>query len=117
MEASINFLILLLLIANNSKSFLIGRKSTGKIIPTLNAASNKIEDAVLDRILEVAIDASKKAGDIILGNSGGAEVTERKSNSRDLLTSIDPACEKVRFASQIVKQFLLCILNEESVPL
>lgn len=53
------------------------------------------DDALLDQILQVAIDASKKAGDIILGNAGGAEVTERKANSRDLLTLIDPLCEKV----------------------
>lgn len=48
----------------------------------------------LDKILEVAVSASKKASDIILGNAGGAEVTERKANSRDLLTLIDPMCEK-----------------------
>lgn len=44
-------------------------------------------------MLEVATKAAKKAGDIILGNAGGAEVTERKANSRDLLTLIDPLCE------------------------
>jgi hypothetical protein len=54
------------------------------------------DDALLDQILQVAIDASKKAGEIILGNAGGVEVTERKANSRDLLTLIDPLCEKVR---------------------
>ena len=55
-----------------------------------------LNDEMLDRVLEVAIDASKKAGEIIIGNAGGAEVTERKANSRDLLTLIDPLCEKVR---------------------
>lgn len=50
---------------------------------------------MLDQILEVAIIASKKAGDIIIGNAGGAEITQRKANSRDLLTLIDPLCEKV----------------------
>lgn len=54
------------------------------------------DDALLDQILQVAIDASKKAGDIILGNAGGADVTKCKANSRDLLTLIDPLCEKVR---------------------
>jgi hypothetical protein len=53
------------------------------------------DDAMLDQVLQVAIDASKKAGEIIIGNAGGAEVTERKANSRDLLTLIDPLCEKV----------------------
>lgn len=53
-------------------------------------------DALLDEVLQVAIDASKKAGDIILQNSKGADVSECKANSRDLLTLIDPLCEKVR---------------------
>ena len=51
---------------------------------------------VLDNVLQVAIEASKKAADIIVGNAGGVEVMERKANSRDLLTLIDPMCEKVR---------------------
>jgi hypothetical protein len=50
----------------------------------------------LDKLLTVAIDASKQAGDIILGNAGGADVLKSKANSRDLLTLIDPLCEKVR---------------------
>ena len=60
------------------------------------ASQDSLRDELLDQILEVAIEASKKAGDIILGNAGGAEITERKANSRDLLTLIDPLCEKVR---------------------
>jgi myo-inositol-1(or 4)-monophosphatase len=51
----------------------------------------------MQALLGVAIAASKKAGEIILGNAGGAEVTERKANSRDLLTLVDPLCEKVRY--------------------
>lgn len=54
-----------------------------------------LDDALLDQVLEVAIDASRKAGEIIIGNAGGAEVSERKANSRDLLTLIDPLCEKI----------------------
>ncbi len=62
---------------------------------TSTASFDSLRDEVLDQILEVAIEASKRAGDIILGNAGGAEITERKANSRDLLTLIDPLCEKV----------------------
>lgn len=62
---------------------------------TTSVDPEKIDYKVLDQILKVAIDASKKAGDIIVGNAGGAEVTEHKANSRDLLTLIDPLCEKV----------------------
>lgn len=54
------------------------------------------DDKFLNEVLQVAIDASKKAGAIIVGNAGGAEVTNRKANSRDLLTLIDPLCEQVR---------------------
>jgi len=49
----------------------------------------------LQSLEKVAIEASIAAGNIIVGNAGGAEVTERKANSRDLLTLIDPMCEKV----------------------
>lgn len=58
------------------------------------------DQAKLQQVLDVAIDASKKAGEIILGNAGGAEVTKSKANSRDLLTLIDPLCEKVRESSR-----------------
>ena len=51
---------------------------------------------LLDEILQVAIDASKKAGAIILSHANGAAVTERKANYRDLLTLFDPICEQVR---------------------
>jgi hypothetical protein len=35
----------------------------------------------LDHVLQVAIEASRNAGDIIVGNAGGAQVTEWKANS------------------------------------
>jgi myo-inositol-1(or 4)-monophosphatase len=60
------------------------------------ASSTALPDQeTLSKVLQVAVEASKKAGDIILGNAGGAEITNRKANSRDLLTLIDPLCEKV----------------------
>jgi myo-inositol-1(or 4)-monophosphatase len=71
---------------------------------------------VLDQIQEVAVAASKKAGTIILGNAGGAAVTECKANSRDLLTLIDPLCEEV------IRETVLAafpdhgFLGEEDVP-
>ena len=71
-----------------------------------SSTTNEIEELppneILDSLLAVAIDASKQAGEIILGNAGGAEVTERKANSRDLLTLIDPLCEKVSFSELYV---------------
>ena len=51
-------------------------------------------DEILDSLLDVAIRSSKLAGEIILGNAGGADVLKSKANSRDLLTLIDPLCEK-----------------------
>ncbi len=53
-------------------------------------------DNLLHEILQVAIDASQRAGDIILQHVDGAEVVETKSTNRDLLTRVDPLCEKVR---------------------
>lgn len=67
-------------------------------LESTTSLDDSLRDEVLDQILEVAIEASKKAGEIILGNAGGAEIAERKANSRDLLTLIDPLCEKVRTA-------------------
>lgn len=70
----------------------------------------------LEALVQVAIAASKKAGNIIMGNAGGAEVTERKANSRDLLTLIDPLCE------QTIRDTVLTtfpdhdFLGEEDVP-
>ena len=66
----------------------------------------------LDKLLTVAIDASRQAGDIILGNSGGADVLKSKANSRDLLTLIDPLCEKVRVERE--RLFRLCFLCYQS---
>jgi len=48
----------------------------------------------LQRVLAVAVDASRAAGAIIREHAGGAQVSERKANSRDLLTMVDPLCEK-----------------------
>ena len=76
-------------------------------------SSNKEEielppSETLDELLTVAINASKQAGDIILGNSGGADVLKSKANSRDLLTLIDPLCEKVR-VERNRKKDLFCV--------
>jgi hypothetical protein len=71
-------------------------------LPSLSEVQQNQE--LLDQVLEVAIEASKKAGEIILGNAGGSAVTERKANSRDLLTLIDPLCEKVRACRWFVRQ-------------
>ncbi|GKY94759.1 hypothetical protein MPSEU_000441300 [Mayamaea pseudoterrestris] len=57
--------------------------------------ATELSHDLLDHVLEVAIQASKKAGDLILGNAGGAVVTKSKANSRDLLTLIDPMCEAI----------------------
>lgn len=70
----------------------------------------------LDAALRVAVEAAKKASEIIMGHTGGAEVTERKANSRDLLTLIDPLCE------QAIRDTILAtfpdhdFLGEEDVP-
>ena len=66
----------------------------------LNSEDQEIEelpsDETLRSLLNIATKAAKLAGEIILGNAGGADVLETKASSRDLLTLIDPLCEKVR---------------------
>lgn len=103
-----NLAIIFTTVATQSAAFTpnwIGRsKFVSFMSPISNAKVANDKDSVLtndifDQVLQVAIEASKKAGDIIVGNSGGAEVTERKANSRDLLTLIDPLCEKVGMCS------------------
>ena len=70
----------------------------------------------LDSFLDIAIRASKKAGDIILGYDGGAEVTKVKANSRDLLTLVDPLCEKT-IRDTVLESFPdHKFLGEEDVP-
>jgi myo-inositol-1(or 4)-monophosphatase len=110
----------------SSSPFLLRRMpATPLAIQTHLLASTKQKDDIdsdtvptelLEEVLRVAIEASKKAGEIILGNAGGAEVTQRKANSRDLLTLIDPLCE------QTIKTTILnafpnhAFLGEEDVP-
>jgi hypothetical protein len=90
--------------------------SPGRFVSPPLMMATSIEDDILDQVLEVAILASKRAGEIIIGNAGGAEVTERKANSRDLLTLIDPLCEKI-IRETVIESFPLhSFLGEEDVP-
>lgn len=75
-----------------------------------------VDAETLGNVLGVATEAAKKAGDIILGNAGGAEVTERKANSRDLLTLIDPLCEKTIRTTVLDRFPDHDFLGEEDVP-
>ena len=79
-----------------SRALFLEKFGSNKRASTTTAMNMALNDEMLDKVLEVAIDASKQAGEIIIGNKGGAAVSERKANSRDLLTLIDPLCEKVR---------------------
>ena len=114
MEA-FTFLIVSLILSNRSAtSFMIQSKPSQ--IRALSRKQMSDKDDLIHQVLQVAILASKKAGDIIVGNAGGVEVTERKANSRDLLTLIDPLCEKT------IKETVLAVfpnhdfLGEEAVP-
>ena len=81
-----------------------------------DAEIDSVDPETLAAVLDVAIEAARKAGDIILGNAGGADVTERKANSRDLLTLIDPLCEQT-IRTTILDRFPSHdFLGEEDVP-
>lgn len=71
---------------------------------TLKDSTLPIDDSIIDEILQVAIEASEAAGSIIKENSDGSSVVEKKSTSRDLLTEIDPKCEKA-IRQTVVKRF------------
>jgi myo-inositol-1(or 4)-monophosphatase len=84
--------------------------------PSINDSDD--EDAmIIDKILNVAIEASNKACDVIRQHSDGADVVSTKSTGRDLLTLIDQLCEKV-IRETIENNFSVghWILGEESVP-
>ena len=76
----------------------------------------KDDALLLDQILRVALDASQKAAKIIAENSDGASVVETKSTSRDLLTLIDPLCEKVIRETVQTAFPDHAFLGEEGVP-
>jgi myo-inositol-1(or 4)-monophosphatase len=106
--------VLLMLPTARVASFVIPSLRSQHFSPV--AMSAAMSDEMLDRVLETAIIASKKAGDIILGNAGGAEVMERKANSRDLLTLVDPLCEKT-IRETVLEAFPdHGFLGEEDVP-
>ncbi|KAL3784986.1 hypothetical protein HJC23_011187 [Cyclotella cryptica] len=91
------------------------QRTTPTFMTTTTNDSTLTEDH-LRALLGVAIAASKKAGEIILGNAGGAEVTERKANSRDLLTLVDPLCEKTIRETILSSYPSHDFLGEEDVP-
>ena len=70
------------------------RQSSMSSITALNSQSLP-SDETLSSLQQIAIKASKLAGEIILGNADGADVLKTKDSTRDLLTLIDPLCEKV----------------------
>ena len=75
-----------------------------------------LPEETLDSLLAVAIEASRLAGDIIIGNKSGADVTKTKANPKDLLTLIDPLCEKT-IREAVEKSFPdHDFLGEEDVP-
>lgn len=52
------------------------------------------DESTLNEVLKVAIEASKAACAIIKENADGTSEVEKKSTGRDLLTVVDPMCEK-----------------------
>jgi myo-inositol-1(or 4)-monophosphatase len=81
-----------------------------------SAVTSELDHKTLNELLEVAVDAAKQAGAIIKEHADGSTVEKSKANARDLLTLIDPLCEKtiqdVISATFPSHRFL----GEESVP-
>lgn len=123
LQSAVRFLLSLLLGLGTAKSFNVNvipfQTHSGRVSSEINkhkqiirsqplSIINMLEESSLDaqvkecipiedQVLDVAIRASKLAGEIIRAYSSGAEVKEQKSNSRDLLTKFDLMCEKVSF--------------------
>jgi 3'-phosphoadenosine 5'-phosphosulfate (PAPS) 3'-phosphatase len=79
----------------------------------------QVEEVFLDELLNVAVQAAKKAGSIIMGNNNadGAQVAAtNKANSRDLLTQIDPLCEATIRETILAHFSGHAFLGEEDVP-
>mmetsp|Transcript_57004 Transcript_57004/g.121035 ORF Transcript_57004/g.121035 Transcript_57004/m.121035 type:complete len:339 (+) Transcript_57004:130-1146(+) len=106
-------------IVRQPRTFLSTSRNTIEATATKRSMSNEIElppGETLDSLLDVAVRASKHAGEIILGNAGGADVLKSKANSRDLLTLIDPLCEKT-IRETVLETFPSHdFLGEEDVP-
>lgn len=106
---------------DRKSAFYNSRKMTSPILASSSTSAVEEESTFptkeeLEKLLSVAIDASKKAGDIIIGNAGGAEVEKCKANTRDLLTLIDPLCEKT-IRDCVLETFPTHdFLGEEDVP-
>uniref|UniRef100_A0A7S3LDA3 Inositol-1-monophosphatase n=1 Tax=Amphora coffeiformis TaxID=265554 RepID=A0A7S3LDA3_9STRA len=62
------------------------------------------------------MEAGRKAGTIILQHAQGADVTKNKANARDLLTEIDPLCEKTIQETVLAAFPEHAFLGEEDVP-
>ena len=75
-----------------------------------------LPESELQSILDIATAAAKKAGEIIVQNSSGADVTKTKANSKDLLTMIDPMCEKIIKETVLAEFPTHDFLGEEDVP-
>ena len=68
-----------------------------------------------EELVRIGTIAAKAAGDIILNYKGGADVTKVKFNNKDLLTEVDPMCEKI-IRDTIAQYFPKhSILGEEDV--
>lgn len=75
-------------------SLLRARKSRGRLQAHGSATAEAGPDPeTLEHVLNVAKDAAKAAGEIIMKNIG-AESVKTKLNAKDLLTEIDPMVEK-----------------------
>jgi len=78
--------------------------------------ADSLSTEVLEELLSVAVASGKAAGDLIVSYGGGAEVTKVKANARDLLTEVDPLCEKIIREAVSAAFPDHAILGEEDVP-
>jgi myo-inositol-1(or 4)-monophosphatase len=72
-------------------------------------------NAELDAVLAVAVSSAREAGGLIRAACGSASVDHTKSNSRDLVTAVDVACQGVIERAVAASFPSHAVLGEESV--
>jgi len=73
-------------------------------------------DALLDRILDVAVSAAKEAGGLMRSRLGRTPVGKTKFTTKDLVTEVDTKCQDIIQAHITASFPEHSMLGEESVP-
>jgi myo-inositol-1(or 4)-monophosphatase len=83
---------------------------------TASSMAHSSHDALLDRILDVAVSAAKEAGGLMRSRLGRTPVGKTKFTTKDLVTEVDIKCQAAIQAHITASFPEHSMLGEESVP-